>query len=57
MLGLLRPEVPVTTKESVQAPPLVSVVAPGPIVVKDSKSNLTAHTAKKKWSIQTMVLC
>ena len=42
--GVLRPEVPETTKESVHAPPLVSAVLEGPTVVKVSKSRRTAQT-------------
>ena len=48
MVGLVNPEEPVITKESVQTPPVVSSVAEGPIVVKESKSNLTAQTSVKK---------
>ena len=42
--GVFNPEVPETTKESVQTPPLVSVVADGPAVAKVSKSKRTAQT-------------
>ena len=43
--GEERPEVPDATKESVQAPPLVSAVSAGPTVVNVSKSRRTAQTS------------
>ena len=47
MTGELNPDVPVTTNESVQAPPLTSVVAVGPAVVKVSKSKRTEQTSQE----------
>ena len=44
MTGLLSPEVPETTKESTQRPPVASSVPDGPTVVKDSKSKRTEQT-------------
>ena len=43
--GVLRPEVPDTTKESVHTPPVGSSVSAGPAVVKVSKSRRTAQTS------------
>ena len=42
--GVLNPEVPDTTNESVQTPPLASAVEDGPAVWKVSKSRRTAQT-------------
>ena len=42
--GLLNPEVPDTTNESVQTPPLTSALEDGPAVWKVSKSRRTAQT-------------
>ena len=48
MVGLLRPEVPVMTKLSWQLCPLsASVVAAGPRMVNESKSNRTEQTSAK----------
>ena len=42
--GVLNPEVPDTTNESVQTPPLASAVEDGPAVWKVSKSRRTEQT-------------
>ena len=51
MVGVDKPEVPVTTKESVHSPPLVSSVEEGPAVVNVSKSNLTVQTSGEHFSM------
>ena len=51
IVGVVIPEVPVTTNESVHSPPLVSVVAEGPAMVMVSKSRRMAQTASEHFSI------
>ena len=43
--GVVIPDVPDATNESVHAPPLVSIVSAGPSIVNDSKSRRTEQTS------------
>lgn len=50
MVGVVIPEVPVATKESVHVPPLTSALEEGPAMVMVSKSSRMAQTSSEHFS-------